>query len=133
MIENIMARSPSEIKGFMVGGDSSMEGSRFDVNADEIMLEQWLDAVLDATNDYASVQLGELSAFFFRLAAFHPKSSIVCKAVNLAARSLLPGKPAPWGQGDFLDALVVYGFDTTCLPPQLGDQCAAASSCRGAR
>ena len=28
--------------------------------------------------------------------AFHPKSSIAHKSVILAARSMRPGKPAPW-------------------------------------
>lgn len=37
---------------------------------DEMMLDQWLDAVLAATESFASVQFELLAPFFFRLAVF---------------------------------------------------------------
>ena len=98
-------------------------------SAPDCMLEQWMDAVL-ALSRVRSERPGicrvrgcdELEAvapFFFRLAAFHASPRIAHKAVVLAARSLRPGKAAPWAQGDFVKALSVYGLNLASLPRTL--------------
>ena len=41
-----------------------------------------------------------------------------------------PGVTGPWSQGDFLDALVVYGFDKAELPKELARKCEAKCGAR---
>lgn len=51
-------------------------------DVDETMLDQWLDAVLAATESFASVQFELLAPFFFRLAVFL-LGPYVCSALSL--------------------------------------------------